>query len=140
MSRADKFTPKNKKQELYSDFLNNFDQNPVTGFLARVTNEEAVKQAIKNIILTSVGERFYDSNKGSKIKQSLFDIFDPSNLEIIKIQAKEAIEVYEPRAIIQDIRFNPDLDRNAYYMTIIYSVINIPDNVFNLTLNILRVR
>jgi len=140
MSRADKFTPENKKQELYSDFLNNFDQNPVTGFLARVTNEESVKQSIKNIILTSVGERFYDSNKGSKIKQSLFDIFDPSNIEIIKIQAREAIEVYEPRAIIQDIRFNPDLDRNAYYMTIIYSVINIPDNVFNLTLNILRVR
>lgn len=140
MSRADKFTPENKKQELYSDFLNNFDQNPVTGFLARVTNEESVKQSIKNIILTSVGERFYDSNKGSKIKQSLFDIFDPSNIEIIKIQVKEAIEVYEPRAIIQDIRFNPDLDRNAYYMTIIYSVINIPDNVFNLTLNILRVR
>ena len=140
MSRADKFTPENKKSDLYSDFLNNFDQNPVTGFLARVTNEEPVKQGIKNIILTSVGERFYDSNKGSKIKNSLFDIYDPSNIEIIKIQAKEAIERYEPRAIIQDIRFNPDLDRNAYYMTIIYSVINIPDQQFNLTINILRVR
>ena len=75
MSRADKNTLEQKKREIYSDFLNNFDQNPFTGVLARVTNEESVAQSLKNITLTNRGERFYNSNKGSRIRSSLFELF-----------------------------------------------------------------
>ena len=140
MARADKFSLEQKKTEIYSDFLNSFEQNPLTGALARVTNEDSVKQSLRNIILTNIGERFYDSNKGSKIKQSLFELYDPSTVEIIRIQLGEAISAYEPRAIIQDIRLQEDLERNGYYVTLIFSIINIPDQTFSLDLSIQRVR
>lgn len=140
MARADKFSLEQKKTEIYSDFLNSFEQNPLTGALARVTNEDSVKQSLRNIVLTNVGERFYDSNKGSKIKQSLFELYDPSTVEIIRIQLGEAIAAYEPRAIIQDIRLQEDLERNGYYVTLIFSIINIPDQTFSLDLSIQRVR
>lgn len=140
MARADKFSLEQKKTEIYSDFLNSFEQNPLTGALARVTNEDSVKQSLRNIILTNIGERFYDSNKGSKIKQSLFELYDPSTVEIIRIQLGEAISAYEPRAIIHDIRLQEDLDRNGYYVTLIFSIINIPDQTFSLDLSIQRVR
>lgn len=140
MARADKFSLEQKKTEIYSDFLNSFEQNPLTGALARVTNEDSVKQSLRNIILTNIGERFYDSNKGSKIKQSLFELYDPSTVEIIRIQLGEAISAYEPRAIIQDIRLQEDLERNGYYVTLIFSIINIPDQSFSLDLSIQRVR
>ena len=140
MARADKFSLEQKKTEIYSDFLNSFEQNPLTGALARVTNEDSVKQSLRNIVLTNVGERFYDSNKGSKIKQPLFELYDPSTVEIIRIQLGEAIAAYEPRAIIQDIRLQEDLERNGYYVTLIFSIINIPDQTFSLDLSIQRVR
>jgi phage baseplate assembly protein W len=140
LSRADKYSLEQKKTEIYTDFLNSFEQNPLTGALARVTNEESVKQALKNIVLTNIGERFYDSNKGSKIKQSLFELYDPSTIEIIRIQLGEAIAAYEPRAIIQDIRLQEDLDNNGYYITLVFSIINIPDQTFSLDLSIQRVR
>jgi phage baseplate assembly protein W len=140
LARADKFSLEQKKTEIYSDFLNSFEQNPLTGALARVTNEDSVKQSLRNIVLTNVGERFYDSNKGSKIKQSLFELYDPSTVEIIRIQLGEAIAAYEPRAIIQDIRLQEDLERNGYYVTLIFSIINIPDQTFSLDLSIQRVR
>ena len=139
MSRADKETLERKKTELYSDFLTNFDVNPVTGFLARTTNEEAVKQALKNLILTSTGERFYDTRKGSKIRNSLFEPLNPSDLEIIKLQAQETIRAYEPRANLLDIRLNDSLDLNSYALTFIFSIINI-QNPLELTINIKRVR
>jgi len=140
MARADKYTLEQKKAEIYSDFNTNFDLNPVTGFLARVTNEESVKQSIKNLMLTSIGERFYNTYKGSKIRNSLFDNFDPTNLELIKMQASEVLQACEPRARVHDIRLDEDLDRNAYNMTFVFSIINIPDQTFDLTINVKRVR
>jgi len=138
--RADKYSLEQKKTEIYSDFLNSFEQNPLTGLLARVTNEESVKQSLKNIILTNVGERFYDSNKGSKIKQSLFELYDPGTIEIVQIQLSEAIAAYEPRAIIQNIRLQEDIERGGYYVTLIFSIINIPDQTFTLDVSMQRVR
>jgi phage baseplate assembly protein W len=140
LARADKYSLEQKKVEIYSDFLNSFEQNPLTGLLARVTNEESVKQALKNIVLTNIGERFYDSNKGSKIRQSLFELYDPGTVEIIRIQLSEAIAAYEPRAIIQDIRLQEDIDKGGYYITLVFSIINIPDQTFSLDLSIQRVR
>ena len=140
MARADKYSLEQKKTEIYSDFLNSFEQNPLTGLLARVTNEESVKQSLKNIILTNVGERFYDSNKGSKIKQSLFELYDPGTIEIIQIQLSEAIAAYEPRAVMQNIRLQEDVDKNGYYVTLIFSIINIPDQTFTLDVSMQRVR
>lgn len=140
MARADKYTAEIKKQELYSDFLNDFTTNPITGLLSRVTNEESVKQSLKNLVLTNVGERFYDPNKGSKINQSLFELYDPANLEMIRLQLREAINTYEPRAKLIDLRLNDNLENNEYYVTLIFSIINIPNETFALDLNVTRVR
>ncbi len=139
--RADKFTLKQKQIERYSDFATSFDMNPFTGMLGRVTNEDAVKQSLKNIVLTECGERFYDSNKGSKIKQSLFELFNLHMFDIVKMQLRTALAVYEPRATIIDIELAPDqLDANSMNVKIIFSVINIPESTFSLDLNVTRVR
>lgn len=139
--RADKFTLKQKQIERYSDFATSFDMNPFTGMLARVTNEDAVKQSLKNIVLTECGERFYDSNKGSKVKQSLFELFNVGMFETVKMQLRGACSAYEPRAQIIDIQIDQDtLDFNTMRIKIIFSVINIPNSQFSLDLNVSRVR
>jgi len=141
MSRADKNTLEQKKREIYSDFLNNFDQNPFTGVLARVTNEESVAQSLKNITLTNRGERFYNSNKGSRIRSSLFELFDSGMFDAIKIELQDTYRYYEPRAIINDIIIQPDtLDLNSLNVSIIFSIINIPGQNFQVSLNVQRIR
>lgn len=143
VTRADRFTLKQKEIERYSDFTTSFEMNPFTGMLARVTNEDAVKQSLRNLVLTECGERFYDSNKGSKIKQSLFELYDLAMYDVAKIQLMGALAFYEPRAKIIDIQFgaaNKDIDSNALQVKIIFSVINIPNATFSLDLNVSRVR
>lgn len=141
VNKSDTFTLKQKQIERYSDFATSFETNPFTGMLARVTNEESVKQALRNITLTDCGERFYDSNKGSKLKQSLFELFDLNAYDLAKIQLRSSYAAYEPRAVIHDIQFQPDaLDYNEMRVSIIFSIINIPNINYTLELSISRVR
>lgn len=141
VSRSDRFTLKQKEIERYSDFTTSFDMNPFTGTLARVTNEDAVKQSLRNIVLTECGERFYDSNKGSKVKQSLFELFDQGMFDLVTVQLKGSLAHYEPRAQIIDVALaNDTLDFNTLNCKIVFSVINIPDRTFTLDLNVTRIR
>lgn len=140
VERADKNTITAKTREIYSDFMNDLDVNPFTGNLARVVNEEAVRQSLKNIVLTMCGERFYAPNKGSKILGSLFELYDMNLLNVITMQLRETCLPLEPRAEILDVSMNEGLDANQYEVTITYSVRHIMDQKFTLTLNVQRNR
>lgn len=139
--KADTFTLRQKEVIRYSDFLDTFETNPVTGQLARVVNEDAVKQSLKNLILTECGERFYDSNKGSRVRQSLFELFDVGGVDLLKIQLQQSAATYEPRAqIIEVDASRSNIDANLLFLRVIFSVINIPNRDFTLSLNVTRVR
>lgn len=121
----------------------NFDKNPFTGFLATSENEDSVKNALRNLLLTNKGERFYDSDKGGGIRDRLFELTDPSNygdFELIKMDIKSTIAAYEPRAIVQDVYIEPNPNENSLYIQIVFQVRNVQDQVFNLDLHIERVR
>lgn len=139
MSRADNQSYKRKQLEYYSDFLNDFSLNPVSGMLARVTNEESVKQSMKNIILTNIGERPF-SRVGSKTKASLFEPEDITSADLIKTTIHQAITNYEKRAVLHDISVEPDYTNDGYDVTIEYSIINIPNQTFILHLFLSRIR
>ena len=138
--RAGKFTIETKKRILYSDFLMNFDINPFTGILARSTNEESVKNALKQLILTDCGERFYDSNKGSRIKQTLFELFDIGLYDAMKMQIKSTCAQYEPRALIQDVQIDRGPDNNEFTVSITFGIVNIPDQYYSISVAVNRVR
>lgn len=140
MARSDKLTAQRNKIERYSDFVTDFDFSPITGYLAKVTNEQAVRQSLKNLILTNVGERFYNSRLGSRLQASLFEPVSPETVEVIRLLIKEVVDGYEPRAIIHDIKASESVDSNAYDITIVFSVINIPEQNFVLQLSVLKAR
>ena len=90
-----------------------------------------------------MGERFYDSKKGSKLADILFENPSFMDLELVKANIREVVSKYEPRAIIQDVRFtNPaeSIDVNELYVTIVFQIRNVLDEVFELNFNIQRVR
>jgi phage baseplate assembly protein W len=138
MARSDKYTAL-KKQEYYSDFLINFDVNPITGVLARSTNEDSIKQALKNLLLTNYTERFYDTLIGSRINSLLFEPFSIFTALNLKDEIQTTIKNNEPRVIINDISVTAKEDENGYLINIIFSTINIAQTT-NLELFLQRVR
>ena len=140
MARADKYTPITEKREYYSDFLINFDENPITGNLARVTNEESVKQSIRNLVLTNRSERLFQPLAGSRINSLLFENFDSSLVSSIETEIRETISLYEPRANIERVNITESqIDNNSLEITILFSIINIPQ-IIEMTLFLKRVR
>lgn len=110
----------------YSDFMMNFDVNPITGNLARVTNENAIKMEFRNRILTNRGERFYNTNFGSNISSQLFELASPETADNIrKLILNSAKQEGRVNNVVVNI-FDEHLD-NAYRVEINFNIINIPE-------------
>lgn len=127
MARSNIYTPTFGQQERYSDFLLSFDKNPQTGNLGRVVNEQSIKQSLKTLILTDLGERFYAPTTGSKLKATLFDPVDPSTADLIRTTIIQCIQNNEPRVNLIEVVVADDPDGNRYVVSIIFNLINIPD-------------
>lgn len=134
-----RITPVTKKQELYADFLMNLDENPVSFDLARKTNEESVKQSIKNLLLTDKGERPYQPNLGCNIRQLLFDTITPDTIIVMRELIQETLDAYETRATIIGVDVTSSIDDNAVNIAVVFSVINSSEPV-TLVTSLTRVR
>lgn len=124
IEKRDLYKPSNVQPELFSDFFNDFDLHPIKKDLVRRTNEDAVKQSIRNIILTKTGERLYNPNFGSQISSLLFEHFSETTQASLKNVIETAIKNHEPRASVNDVRVEGDIDSNSLVVTILFSVIN----------------
>lgn len=139
MARADKETIRGTIPIYYSDFYINFNKNPITNILALATNEEAIKQSLRNLVLTNLGERFYSPNTGSKVLASLFELQDIASEDLLKKLVEEAV-FQEPRVRLIQIDLRPMPDNNAYQLTITFNLVNIPQQPITMDLILKRVR
>lgn len=122
--RADKKTSIELKKVIYQDVFTSGFLNNDTKDINVVTNEDAVKTAIINILLTNPGEKLFDTSFGSEINKLLFENITPQTTAVLNSLITSAIENYEPRARILDVIASPLPDNNAYAITIVFSVIN----------------
>jgi phage baseplate assembly protein W len=139
MSRADKITSTIKKDLIYSDFLLNLDKHPLNGGLARISNEDSVKQSIKNLIMTEIFERPYQPTLGSKVNSLLFDPMNELTVNLLENTIGDTIRLFEPRANLIAVNVYGVDERNEYNINIIFSVVNVIGEV-QLDLIIKRIR
>jgi phage baseplate assembly protein W len=118
-------TPVRKRVSLFSDFHKDLTQNPITEDLAVKRDEEAVKEAIKNLILTDRGERLMQPLVGGNIRAMLFENNTPSTIKIIQESIKETINFYEPRATLLDVIVQSSLDESTVEVAIYFYINNI---------------
>ena len=118
-------TPIRKRVSLFSDFHKDLTQNPITEDLAVKRDEEAVKEAIKNLILTDRGERLMQPLVGGNIRAMLFENNTPSTIKIIQESIKETINFYEPRATLLDVVVQSSLDESTVEVAIYFYINNI---------------
>jgi len=132
-------TPRTRNIEFFSDFESNLERIPGREDIARRTNEQAVRDSIRNLVLTDRGERLMQPDIGCDIRGSLFENIDQNTILILKENIKSTIRQYEPRCIVKDIIVNANIDRHEVFVKIIFSVINSNRNL-SLTIDLSRVR
>ena len=110
----------------FKDINLSFKRHPVTNDVLTVSNEDAIKMSVKNIIFTILGEKPFEPNFGSVINQSLFDL--STNLNEIRIsdEIKQSLLNYEPRIDNTEVTVSVYPDSNELNCIIQYDIVGIP--------------
>ena len=85
-----------KKSKSFKDFAVNFAKNPFTDDLSVVNNDNSIKQAVKNLILTSPGEKPFQPLVGSSVNRLLFEPLDAFTADAVAEEIRTTINQYEP--------------------------------------------
>ena len=125
MPNYDSSTTNNSKRSnrIYSDLDLNFGRNTVTSDVNKLTDVEAVKRSVRNLINTSHFERPFHPEIGSDVRRMLFEPMTPLTALNLQRKVNEVLSNFEPRIKLVQVLARPDIDRNSYHLTIMFYVI-----------------
>lgn len=108
--------------KIFSDIDLSFQPHPVTGDLLAKYDENAIKTAIRNLILTRHYERPFRSAIGSNVSALLFELEGPALAALVEQEITDVISNFEPRVEIIDVTASSNSDRNSLTSTIKFRV------------------
>ena len=126
------------RTRVYKDIDLTFAVKP-SGEIFKKTDAAAVKQAVKNLMLTNYYEKPFQPRFGANLRDLLFDLADDESEEDIEERCLNAINVFEPRAEALNVTAIANPDRNSIQVVVEFRVINTEELVkFTTTLARLR--
>ena len=108
----------------FSDLDFNFTAHPVTGDIVRRYDEQSIKNALKNLILTSNYERPFHSEIGSPIKRLLFEPATPMLQVMMQRAIIDTVNNFEPRVELINVDVVVSEDEYTVYVSIEFKIIN----------------
>ena len=111
-----------KLSQGFKDIAIAFGKNPFTDDANVVKNDNAIKQAIKNLVLTTPGEKPFQPLTGSSVNDLLFEPLDPFTADTLRDEIINTINQYEKRVRLENVWLQPINDRNQLNITIEYQV------------------
>ena len=105
-----------------------------------VYDVQAVKRSVRNLVLTNQYEKPFHPEIYSGVRGMLFELMTPTTAVIVARQVEDVIENFEPRARLVGVTAYPDLDRNAYEVSVEFYIVNAPTELVELTLALERIR
>ena len=115
--------PLERVSQGFKDISMSFQVNPLNLDLIALKNDTAIARSVRNIVFTLPGEKFFDSNFGSRISNSLFENVDEISASIIRDEIRNSITNYEPRVELIDVQTTPDYDNASFDVLIQYRII-----------------
>mgnify|MGYP001341158572 FL=1 len=115
-----------KRSRSFKDFSVNFAKNPFTDDLSVVNNDNSIKQAVKNLILTSPGEKPFQPLVGSSVKRLLFEPLDAFTADAVSEEIRTTINQYEPRVSLTNVDVTPIFEGNKLNVSIEYRIVGLP--------------
>jgi len=107
---------------VYSDIPTNLSMNPMNGDIAKITNETAIKRAIRNILLTDTYERVWLPQLGTNVQSTLFEQATALTLKELRDRILFSIEKYEPRVNILDVIVSYIEERDTVHAKIVFAI------------------
>jgi len=117
--------PAQRVSKGFKDLSMSFKFNPLSGDLIALKNENAIARAVRNIVLTTPGEKFFDPDFGSSIGEILFENVDEITAVSIQDEIKSCLKNYEPRVDLTDVVVDPNFDENQFDVKITYRIVGI---------------
>ena len=117
--------PVQRISKSFKDISASFKVNPLTNDLIVIKNTTAIARSLRNLVLTTPGERFFNENLGSQVNNLLFENVDDITAMSVRSEIINVIENYEPRVKLIKVSVNANIDSYNMDVRIVYQVIGI---------------
>ena len=107
----------------YKDLDLDFGLNSVTKDVNKLTDAEAVKRSVRNLINTNHYERFFRPELGSGLRGLLFEPVNEITTQFIKQKIIELLNFHEPRIRLTSVNVRNQMDSNSYSVRIAFIII-----------------
>lgn len=108
----------------YTDLDFNFAVHPRTKDVSTRVDEQAIKQSLRNLILTRNYERPFRSYIGSQVNALLFEPISPILTSMIERAISDVINNFEPRVDLLKVSVQYSPQNNDVYITISFKIKN----------------
>ena len=115
-----------RRSRTFRDIDLDFNRNTVTNDVNKLSNEEAIKRSVRNLIQTNHFERPFHPEIGSNVRALLFEPVTPLTALNLQRKIEEVIINFEPRVRLAQIVARPDIDNNRYAVSISFYIIGSP--------------
>lgn len=122
----------------YKDLDLFFSPKP-SGDIYKKQDAAAVKQSVKNILMTNFLEKPFNNTYGGNLNSFLFELDTTVEADILRDQIFETITLHEPRALMRDVFISLDPEKNTINVTVSFQVLNSVEPV-SLELALTRLR
>lgn len=127
------------KKRQYSDLDLRFLRHPVKKDLIPISDLDAVKQSVKNLILTNFYERPFQPEIGSNIRRLLFEPVDSFTALALKKAIVDVLHLHEPRVDNIVVQIYDYADKNMYAVTIGFQIVSL-NTLGEVSFNLERLR
>ena len=130
---------KNRFQKILEYCLENeINKNPITKDVVTLKNEEAIKQAVKNLVLTQINERPFNPLLGTNTTSYLFELSKEVGEQKLIDEIERVITENEPRVALEAISVDLADDENAFEVYIEYLIIGASPEIQELSFILVR--
>ena len=128
-----------RESQKYKD-LDLFFGRKTNNDLSKVTNVEAVKRSVRNLILHNTFEKPFHPEIGGNVRGLIFENITPMTSSVIARKIQDTIENFEPRARLVSVQAVPDAQENGYKVSVYFYIVNAPTELVQLDSFLERLR
>jgi phage baseplate assembly protein W len=124
----------------FKDISLSFEPHPVTKDIGIIKNENSIRRSVRNLVETIRTERFFNSDIGANIRNTLFEFVDSASASVVEFEILTTIAKYEPRVNNVKVEANPISNSNSFDITVFFDIIGLefPSQQFSFILEITR--
>jgi len=115
-----------KVSRSFKDISFNFTKNPITNDVVVLKNEESIKQAVKNLVLTKLGERLFSPLLGTNTTTYLFELSTTFSENSLIEEIENVLTTYEPRITLKNITVDVNPELSEFNVYIEYFIVGLP--------------